>query len=70
MKRIKVTRVDGVFDILLLKHKIHKGYSFINLTKEHICPCIFNTEEDALADLEKYKQLGKIIDYEIVDSKR
>jgi hypothetical protein len=64
MKRIKVTRVDGVFDILLLKHKTYNGYSFVNLTKGHICPCVFKSEEEAMADLEKYKQSGKIVDYE------
>mgnify|MGYP002518365753 CR=1 FL=1 len=48
---IKVTRVDGVFDILLLKHKTHNGYSFVNLTKGHICPCVFKSEEEALANL-------------------
>lgn len=65
MKKIIVTRQDGVFDILLMKHKTFKGYSFINLTKQHICPCIFDTEEDAIRDLEKYKLSGKIINYEI-----
>lgn len=68
MKKIKVTRNDGVFDILLLKHKTYNGYSFVNLTKGHICPCVFKSEEEALADLEKYKQSGKIINYETVDS--
>lgn len=63
MKRIKVTRNDGVFDILLLKHKTYNGYSFVNLTKSHICPCVFKSEEEAMADLEKYKQSGKIINY-------
>ena len=70
MKRIKVTRNDGVFEILLLKHKTFQGYSFVNLTKGHICPCVFKTEEEALNDLEKYKQSGKIINYETMDSKR
>ena len=41
MKKITVTRQDGVFDILLMKHKTFQDYSFINLTKQHICPCIF-----------------------------
>ena len=70
MKRIKVTRNDGVFEILLLKHKTFQGYSFVNLTKGHICPCVFKSEEEALNDLEKYKQSGKIINYETMDSKR
>ena len=70
MKRMKVTRVDGVFDILLLKHKTYNGYSFVNLTKGHICPCVFKSEEEALADLEKYNQSGKIINYETLDSKK
>ena len=68
MKKITVTRQDGVFDILLMKHKTFQGYSFINLTKQHICPCIFDTEEDAIKDLEKYKSSGKLINYEIRDN--
>lgn len=27
--------------VLLLKHKAEGGYSFVNLTKGHICPCGF-----------------------------
>lgn len=65
MKKITVTRQDGVFDVLLMKHKTFQGYSFINLTKQHICQCVFDTEEDAIKDLERYKSYGKIIKYEI-----
>ena len=72
MKKITVTRQDGVFDVLLMKHKTFQGYSFINLTKQHICPCVFDTEEDAIKDLERaYKfvdeQIGWLLDNAIDD---
>ena len=61
-----VYRRDGVFEVLLLKHKLSNTYSFVNITKGHICPCVFNSKEEALDDLENYKRSGKIIKYELI----
>lgn len=66
MKAIKVVRNDGVFDVLLLQHKgVEDKYSFVNLTKGHICPCVFYSEQEAIADLERYKENGRIKSYEV-----
>ena len=66
MKSIKVVRNDGVFDVLLLQHKgVEDKYSFVNLTKGHICPCVFYSEQEAIADLERYKENGRIKSYEV-----
>lgn len=62
---ITVTRNDGVFEVLLLKNKESDSYSFVNLTKEHICPCKFDSIADGIRDLEKYIKEGKIISYTI-----
>ena len=37
-----------------------EGYRFVNLTegKEHICTCVFNTEEEAINDLEDHIKRG------------
>lgn len=66
MKRIEVTRMDGVFEVLLLRHKGTETYSFVNVTKGHICPCVFNSEIEALSDLDKYRINGKIKSYKIL----
>ena len=49
MKKIKVVRNDGMFDVLLLRHKgVGDKYSFVNLTKGHICPCVFFVQKKKL----------------------
>ena len=67
MKKVEVFRADGTFEVLLLKHKGVEKFSFVNITKGHICPCIFNSEKEALDDLEKYKSNGKIKSYKVLE---
>lgn len=50
-------------NVLLMKHKISGEYSFINLTKQHICPCRFSSIEEAMKDLDSYVSKGKILKY-------
>lgn len=64
--KFKVIKEDEEIFVLLLKHKDGKGYSFVNLTKGHICPCIFSTTGEALKDLEAKKADGSIEDYIIM----
>lgn len=47
-------------EVIIIRNKSDDTYSFINLTKQHICPCRFKTMEDAIADMEKLKNEGKI----------
>ncbi len=49
--------------VTIMKNKSDETYSFINLTKEHICPCKFNSIDDALKDMDRLKACGKIINY-------
>lgn len=52
---IIVTKPDDTKRIVkILYDKKLEGYRFVNLTegKEHICTCVFNTEEEAMNDLE------------------
>lgn len=51
MRQFIVHREDGDFKVIILKHKIEGTYSFVNLTKGHICPCRFDSEDDAVAEL-------------------
>lgn len=65
MQIYKVIRPEDVVYISILRNKNDGTYSFINLTKGHICPCRFLSEEEALLDLEEQKQKGKVISYEM-----
>lgn len=40
--------------ILLLKVKDTEKWKFVNLTKGHVCPCEFSSQEEALKDFLKY----------------
>jgi len=60
MLKFLVEREDDNIEVLLLPHKDGSGYSYINTTKGHICPCKFNTIEEALDDM---KNNPKVIRY-------
>lgn len=63
MKKWLVKRPHDEIIVTIMKNKSDASYSFINLTKEHICPCRFNSVNDALRDMDRLKDSGKIIDY-------
>ena len=53
-------RNDGKsYDIAIFANEAGK-YQYVNLTKEKICPCEFDSYEAAFADLLKYINQGKI----------
>ncbi len=61
--RYVVMRMGEVIDVLLMQNKNDKTWSFINMSKGHICSCRFATVEDAEADMERHKNDKRIIDY-------
>lgn len=62
--RFLVLKSDSsVADVILLRHKGTEQYSFVNLTKGHICSCRFDTVEEAIKDMEARKNQGKILNY-------
>ena len=63
MKIWLVKRQHDKVIVTIMKNKSDGTYSFINLTKEHICPCKFNNIDDALKDMDRLKDCGKIINY-------
>ncbi len=63
MKIWVVKRQHDKVIVTIMKNKSDRTYSFINLTKEHICPCKFNSIDDALKDMDRLKDCGKIINY-------
>ena len=62
--KLKIIRTDGIVEVLLFRNKSDNTYSYINLTKGHICPCKFKTIEHAIKDLKNYP---KVISYREVD---
>ena len=54
-------------DVLLLRHKGTDKYSFVNLTKGHMCKCVFDSVDEAMKDIEDRKVKGLLVDYEIVE---
>lgn len=66
LNKIIVVRPKDIVTVLLLKHKNTNEYSFVNLTKGHICPCRFKSIDDAIKDLEERKKSGNIINYRFI----
>ena len=63
MRKWLVKRPYDEVIVTIMKNKSDETYSFINLTKEHICPCKFISIDDALKDMDRLKDCGKIISY-------
>ena len=42
------------------------GYKFVNLSHNHVCPCVFGTIEEAFKDLHNLQKEGKVISYDII----
>lgn len=51
-KRIIVTRKDGSQrEVEIMIDESTGKYAYVNLTSHHICPCRFDTIEDAVDDM-------------------
>lgn len=57
--------IKGNVRISIFKNKIDDTFSFINLTKKHICACRFKSIKEAFEDLSLYVQNGDISFYKI-----
>ena len=58
-----VTRQKDNVLVSVMRNKLDGTYSFVNLTKGHICPCRFDSIEDAIKDMDEKKDNGEIIDF-------
>ena len=65
--KIIVYKENETLEVLLLKHKNTEKYSFVNVTKGHICRCIFQSKDEALEDIETRKKKGLLLDYKIIE---
>lgn len=57
---------DNCVVVTIMKNKSDNTYSFVNLTKEHICPCRFKSVEAALADIDERIKEGSIVRYKLL----
>lgn len=57
LKMIKVYRKDGIVYVIVAFDKSTEKYRFVNLTKNHICKCQFNTIDDAMKDISKREEV-------------
>lgn len=62
-----VTKLSGTVEVLLLKNKGETTWTFVNLTKGHICECRFDSVHDAVKDLNDRLRSGKITGYARID---
>lgn len=60
MRRWLVNRPKDEVVVTIMKNKANDTYSFVNLTKEHICPCEFKSIDDALNDMDEKVKNGEI----------
>lgn len=56
---IESTNSGNEYSLMILKEKKEEAYRIINLTVGHICPCKFDTYEQAEADIYRYQSEGK-----------
>ena len=59
---------NETLDVLLLPHKGTNMYSFVNLSKGHICPCLFPSIDAAIADLDDRQKRDLILKYDVTKS--
>ena len=67
MIKFLVTRPKDTVLVYLMKNKLEDTYTYVNITKGHICPCKFKSIDEAIKDMDKLKSEGKIIRYEITN---
>lgn len=55
---IRVTRTDGSeVDVIISFDETTKKYCFVNLTKNHVCTCRFDSYDDAIKDMESQEKV-------------
>jgi hypothetical protein len=58
-----VTREKDNVVVSIMLNKSDHTYSFVNLTKGHICNCKFHTVEEAVKDMQTKKENSEVVDY-------
>lgn len=63
MKIYNVTSLKNSkdYNLTIFIEKESQKYRILNLTKQHICPCNFNSYVEAVNDIYEYEKNNKII---------
>lgn len=71
LKPIKITEYkkedSNIYKILLFPTKDGTKWQYINLTRGYICPCQFDSREEALKDFVQYADKFKKVEFEELD---
>ena len=61
----KIMKQEPIYlsDKIYFYNKNTNKYSFVNITKGHICSCVFNSIDEAIEDMEERKKKGLIDRY-------
>ena len=62
---IIVERPGSTVEVAIMLDKSTGKYAFVNLTKEHVCRCRFDSVLEAVADLERERQRGHVISWKL-----
>ena len=66
MYLLRINRPDNSVYCAIMWDREANGYKFVNLSHNHVCPCVFGTIEEALKDLDDLQKEGKVISYDII----
>jgi len=58
-----VIRNEGNVLVSIMLNRSNNKYHFVNITKGHICPCAFESVEEAINDMQIKKDNGEIINF-------
>lgn len=59
-----VKRPKDTVIVCILYNRADGKYHYVNLTHPHICPCAFDSVEDAIKDMDKQKEQSIVLSYE------
>lgn len=62
-RRYLVVCPNDNVEVLLLKNKEEDTWSFVNVTKGHVCPCKFPSIDAAIQDMDRRMENGELIGY-------
>lgn len=65
--RLIVVRPRDTVEVLIANIKGTSKYRFVNLTKGHICTCVFDSVDAAIRDLQQYVADGRVISFSILE---
>ena len=60
MIKFLATRPKDKVIVFIMKNKLEGSYSYVNITKGHICPCKFSSIESTIEDMDYYIKKVKL----------